>query len=279
MKYSGQKIAFLTQHGKDDLLRPLFAERLGCELVRATGYDTDLLGTFTRDVQRPGSQLAAARFKAHKAIELSGLTIGMGSEGAFTVDPVGGIIPWHTEVIVWYDIVRKLENIGVAQGAGGGFHSAIEDEEALLEFAAKVGFPSHGLVLRPDDSLNRNIYKGFVDYSKLIDAFRFTRSMSKNGKVFVEVDLRAHMNPTRQKMILSAADDLISKIRSKCPKCDESGFWEKERVSGLPCGLCSAPTRLPKAKIWKCDACGFSEKVSNTDMPFADPSRCDVCNP
>lgn len=279
MKYIGQKIAFLTQHGKDELLRTAFKETLGCELVRATGYDTDLLGTFTRDVQRPGSQLAAARFKAQKSVELSGLPIGIGSEGAFGADPVGGIIPWNTEVIVWYDSVRKYEIVGVSQGAGGGFQATIESEDQLLEFSTRADFPSHGLVLRPDDSFNPNIYKGFIDQTKLIEAFKFVLSMSKTGKIFVEVDLRAHMNPSRQQMILNAAEDLIEKLKSSCPDCDESGFWEKERITGLPCALCSRPTRLPKAKVWKCDVCGYSEPRGTSDMDRADPSRCDFCNP
>ena len=92
MKYTHREIAFLTQHGKDRLLQPLFTETMGCSLVRATGYDTDQLGTFTRDLQRPGTQIAAARFKAHKAIELTGLPIGLGSEGTFGADPVGGLL-------------------------------------------------------------------------------------------------------------------------------------------------------------------------------------------
>ena len=48
--YQDQTIAFLTQHGKEDLLRPLLAPALGCQLVRAEGFDTDTLGTFSGEI-------------------------------------------------------------------------------------------------------------------------------------------------------------------------------------------------------------------------------------
>jgi hypothetical protein len=136
VKYSGQAIAFLTQHGKEALLGPLFSEKLACTLVRATGFDTDQLGTFTRDVPRPGTQLAAARFKANKGMELTGLSIGIGSEGAFGADPVGGIMPWNTEVIVWVDATLGIEILGIAQGPSGGLQRFVNSSSAVSPAAS-----------------------------------------------------------------------------------------------------------------------------------------------
>lgn len=138
MKYSGQRIAFLTQHGKEALLGPLFSEKLACTLVRATGFDTDQLGTFTRDVPRPGTQLAAARFKANKGMELTGLSIGIGSEGAFGADPVGGIMPWNTEVIVWVDATLGIEILGIAQGPSGGLQRFVNSSSAGSQAASNL---------------------------------------------------------------------------------------------------------------------------------------------
>jgi hypothetical protein len=138
VKYSGQRIAFLTQHGKEALLGPLFSEKLACTLVRATGFDTDQLGTFTRDVPRPGTQLAAARFKANKGMELTGLSIGIGSEGAFGADPVGGIMPWNTEVIVWVDATLGIEILGIAQGPSGGLQRFVNSSSAGSQAASNL---------------------------------------------------------------------------------------------------------------------------------------------
>ena len=279
MSFREQTVAFLTQHGKDTLLQPIFLEKLGCELVQATGYDTDLLGTFTRDVQRPGSQLATASFKARKAVELTGMSFGLGSEGAFGADPVGGLLPWNTEVIVFYDSLRQLEIFGAAQGPGSGLHQMVESEQGLLSFARSIGFPEHGIVLRTVDVGHSEILKGLRDTAELLSAYRHILGSSASGKVMVEADLRAHMNPTRQHMIIKAADNLIAKLLSLCPVCAAPGFWEKERVSGLRCASCQSPTRLPLSTIWKCDVCKHAETRKEADGQLADPGKCDYCNP
>ncbi len=81
MHYAGKHVSFLTQHGKEALLGSLFTERLGCELIRAVGYDTDQLGTFTRDVNRRGTQLAAARFKAEKPLSFRAVRLAWAVRG------------------------------------------------------------------------------------------------------------------------------------------------------------------------------------------------------
>lgn len=258
---------------------PLFSEKLACTLVRATGFDTDQLGTFTRDVPRPGTQLAAARFKANKGMELTGLSMGIGSEGAFGTDPVGGIMPWNTEVIVWVDATLGIEIVGIAQGPGGGLQRFIHNEDELRQFAIDANFPSHGLVLRPDREDDPRIHKGFSDWPALLAGFNELLPQSAKTRIFAEVDQRAHMNPLRQRMIVQAAEDLIAKIASTCPSCDTPGFWLKERVSGLPCGLCHQPTRLPLAFVWRCDVCAHADERREPPDKTADPSRCDYCNP
>ncbi len=278
-RYEGHRVAFLTQHGKDDLLRPLMSNALGCDTIRADGFDTDLLGTFTRDIGRPGSQLAAARAKAAKAIELTGERIGLGSEGAFGADPVGGLLPWNTEVLVWRDMAAGIEVVGAAHGPGHSLQHTVTDEEALRRFADTAGFPAHGLVLRPDAQDDARIVKGLRDWPTLQRAFADALRASPAGKVFVETDLRAHMNPTRQRIIFRAAENLVARLQSACPACGSPGFWEKERISGLPCGLCGMPTRLPLAHVWQCDACAHADQRPAADGSVADPARCDCCNP
>jgi hypothetical protein len=279
VKYRGQAVAFLTQHDKETLLNPLFAEKIGCVLVRASGFDTDQLGTFTRDVPRPGTQLDAARIKANKAIALTGFTIGIGSEGAFSADPVGGMMPWNTEILVWIDSTLKIEIVGVAQGPGGGLQRFIKNENELFTFAADAVFPSHGLVLRPDTDNHPSIHKDFDSLPALLAGFTAARAQSSTGRVFAEVDQRAHRNPSRQQMILRAAEDLAAKILSTCPSCESPGYWIKERVAGLICGLCRQPTRMPIAAIWRCDICAHTDERRETPDKTADPARCDYCNP
>ena len=101
--YLDSEVAFLTQHGKQQLVRSRLEQALGCQLVHTQDYDTDLLGTFTTDVDRQGSQLDAARVKATIGMRLTGLQIGMASEGVFGPDPFVGFTPWNSEVVLWVD--------------------------------------------------------------------------------------------------------------------------------------------------------------------------------
>ncbi|MFM8719806.1 MAG: hypothetical protein ACKOFH_09800, partial [Chthoniobacterales bacterium] len=70
--YAGASFALLTKHAKEQAIAPRFARTLGAKISLIDTFDTDTLGTFTREVPRFGSQLDAARKKAELAIEISG---------------------------------------------------------------------------------------------------------------------------------------------------------------------------------------------------------------
>jgi hypothetical protein len=277
--YQGCQVAFLTQHGKQDLIFAPLEAALGCQLVHTDGYDTDQLGTFTRDVDRPGSQIDAAREKAKIGMKLTGARVGMGSEGTFGADPVGGFIPWNTEVLLWVDLDSGIEVTGFAQGPSKSLHKAVKTLEELTCFAAEANFPEHHLALRPGHEDHPEIMKGIHDWKSLVEAFDLLKAKSENGAVFVENDLRAFCNPTRQVIIRKAADDLIEKLLSTCPTCAAPGFWVTNLVPGLPCKLCTHPTRLPIGKVWSCKVCGKQDHRVSNFGEFADPNRCDFCNP
>jgi hypothetical protein len=85
--YHHQRVSFLTQHGKETLVTPILEPALGCSIIHTDGYDTDLLGTFSRDIPREGRQLDTARRKARIGMTLAGSTIGIASEGSFMPIP------------------------------------------------------------------------------------------------------------------------------------------------------------------------------------------------
>jgi hypothetical protein len=276
--YQGLPVALLTQHGKQDLIRPILEVALGCRLVHTDGYDTDLLGTFTRDVARPGSQLEACRRKARLGMALTGTTLGMASEGAFGPDPYTGWMAWDTEVLLWVDAKHGLEVIGMAQGPAQSLHRLVRTTEELMQFAAEALFPEHHLVLRPDHSDHPDLYKDLSNVNSLVRAFHAARAASSSRWVFVENDLRAHCNPTRQDIIRKAAQDLVQKLTSLCPQCHAPGYGIERKVPGLRCKTCGHPTRLPVADIWQCAVCAHQEH-RDTAHGWADPGQCDRCNP
>ena len=76
-----------------------------------------------------------------------------------------------------------------------------------------------------------------------------------------------------------AAEDLVKKLCSLCPACGTPGFWIVERVDGLPCADCGAPTRETRAEVHGCLKCAHRETRERINVEHADPSRCDYCNP
>lgn len=277
--YQHRKVAFLTQHGKQTLLRGPLETALGCEVAHTDAYDTDLLGTFTRDQIRSGSQLDAARKKAAIGMSLTHTTVGIASEGSFGMDPFGGFIPWNTELVVWIDQQLGIEVVGIAQGPAQSLHKTIRSSNELRAFAKAANFPEHHLVLRPQHQDHPEIIKGIDNLTDLIQAFEWAQQKSIDASVFIENDLRAHCNPTRQGVIRKAADNLIQKLLSSCPQCNTPGYWITEQTAGLPCSACGRKTHLPISEIWCCSACKFEDHKRLSTHQLADPSRCDFCNP
>ncbi|WP_114662775.1 DUF6671 family protein [Polynucleobacter necessarius] len=110
--FANRSASLLTKHGKEATIGPLFTEELQCHVVHTDGYDTDLLGTFTNDVARYGSQLDAARKKAKLGMELLNLDLGIANEGAFVSDPYSGMTAWNNELVILIDEQQGLEITG-----------------------------------------------------------------------------------------------------------------------------------------------------------------------
>lgn len=277
--YAGGKVALLTKHGKERVISPVLERGLGCSIKLISGFDTDLLGTFTRDIQRSGTQLEAARRKAQKALELSGAHFAIASEGSFGPDPFTGMLPWNLELLVWIDNELDIEIVGMYQGPARNGHIQSNKWDDVLSFAEQAGFPDHQLVLRPNGQDDKKIYKNIDNWIGLKQSFESAVAESNNREVFVEFDLRAFANPTRMKNIEMAANDLLKRIQSTCPSCQAPGFWIKERQAGLPCKLCGLPTSIFSKEIWSCLSCEYKRMVDRDDQSHADPVDCAYCNP
>ncbi len=278
-RYEGQAIALLTQHGKERILADVLEPALGCKIAHVQCFDTDQLGTFTRDKPRALSQLDAARRKARIGMQLAGLEFGLASEGSFTLDPYTGTFAWNTELLVLLDDRHGVELIGMAHGPARDVQLQTGEWDDVLSLAIESDFPNHQLVLRPNVPDDHRVYKAIGDWDLLRITFNVCRRLSGNGKVFVESDLRAFANPTRMERIGQAAQDLANKLRSLCPACSEPGYWISERLAGLPCAACGLPTATYRSEVWCCRRCGHRSVNDRTDLTHVDPRDCQRCNP
>ena len=279
MDYRGKNVSLLTKHGKEKIIAPIIERNLGCSIDLIQSFDTDELGTFDRTIEREGTQLQTARRKAHIGIDFSNTNMGIASEGSFVPDPFSGFMPWNVEMVVFVDDLHGIEVVGIAQGSAMSMSRFVRDFDSLMDFADQAGFPSHHLILRPEHQDDPRVQKGISNPEVLKSAFIHAQSESKNGKVFVENDLRAFCNPTRQRMIAQATEDLAQKLLSLCPQCESPGYLKTKNQPGLACKACGCPTKLPVCEIWTCKYCEFeSHQTVNVDIR-AEPAECSLCNP
>lgn len=278
-RYPGSVVALLTQHGKERVISPVLEEGVGCNVELVTGFDTDQLGTFTRDVPRPGTQLDAARLKARKGMELSGRCLGIASEGSFGPDPHTGLFPWNIELVIWIDDELKIEVVGVAQGPARNGQIETGDWSRVEAFARREGFPAQQLVMRCAGHADARIDKGIADWAQLRAAFDEHSGQSPHRQVLIELDCRAFANPGRMRNIEKAAQNLLQRLQSNCPACHVPGFWVAERIPGLPCASCHRPTRVYQSEIWRCVRCDHRAAHDRTDCVTASPRDCAHCNP
>ncbi|MBK1989388.1 hypothetical protein A0J48_017915 [Sphaerospermopsis aphanizomenoides BCCUSP55] len=281
--FNNRVAVLATMHHKEKVITPLLQQKLGINVIVPQNIKTDDFGTFTREIKRPDTQIDTAKLKAQKANEITGETIAIASEGSFAPHPSFPYIYANREIIVFLDLEKELEIIGEVFSTATNFnHQVINNFQAAEEFALKVGFPEHGLViwLETSNLQNSNIIKGINTPEKLQESVNFALNNSLDGKLHIETDMRALYNPTRMKNIEQATQDLINKINSCCPQCSTPGFSITDKITGLPCESCHQPTFLTMAVIYQCQKCNFIEKRLYPDgKEFADPGLCSYCNP
>jgi hypothetical protein len=276
--YRDQQVALLTQHGKEGVIVPVLAKLLGCRVEKVEGFDTDLLGTFTRDIAREGGQLDAARKKARIGMEMSGLSIGIASEGSFGTDLFTGMLPWNRELLIWIDDRLGIEIVATSAGKTNCSNRLIKSWEEAEDFARSAGFPEHHLVVRLADENHPELRKGLADWASLEDAVCWALYFAPNRRAFIETDMRAFANPTRLENIRLAAEDLARRLISLCPACSAPGFSLAGQVQGLPCEDCGIPTNEVKADIHCCVRCEHQMLVER-ERKYASARYCDYCNP
>ena len=276
--YQSQRASLLTIHGKEKVIGKEMLENLSLEILHVDSFDTDLFGTFTRNIPRAGNQYEAAYAKAKKGMEIADTRIGLAREGLFTGDPYVGLLPWNNELVLLIDEENEIEISGFASNYAQSYSALISKAEDIDEHLRKAFFPSHQLVMRSDHADSNEFKKGISTRDEFDDLFQYFLAKSESGKVFIENDLRAFANPTRMENIRTATLNLIEKISCKCPACRSPGFWVTKFIPGLTCNGCGNQTKEIKAKIYECKKCSYREEI-DSKREFAEPSKCDFCNP
>ena len=277
--FEGRTLVIASMHCKEEVLKPLLEQGLGITVQVAEGLNTDLLGTFSGEVARLADPLTTARKKCELALDLNGCDLALASEGSFGPHPAAFFLPANEEWLLLVDRKNKLEiharHLSLETNFSGQEFHSIDELEA---FASKVGFPSHGLILRKSKEELDGMLKGITDPQQLHAAAIQLLESQESG--YAETDMRAMFNPSRMQVIGETAQLLLQKLNSHCPSCQVPGFSVTSSEPGLPCSLCGTLSSAALAHLLVCNHCQHQEKISFPHgKKTEDPQYCQVCNP
>lgn len=283
-RYLGSKVALATMHGKERALARPFRSLLGLALELPAGLDTDQLGSFDGRVPRAGGAEQSCRRKAQLGMDILGLPLGLASEGSFGPHPELPFLATGLEVMVFLDQEHGLEIWERLIARRTNFaHRCVTELAELEGWLAQVGFPAHGLIVRPEHpcrGAETLLFKDLPDHLQLAGAINAAAAASSSGRALLETDMRAHRNPTRMESLRVLATRLARRIASACPACAAPGWGRVDVLPGLPCGWCGMPTPLMHRERFGCVSCSHTEEHPRPDgLAEADPQHCPLCNP
>jgi hypothetical protein len=274
-----KKVVIATQHQKEKVIAPLLVNNWSMQVITPIDIDTDVLGTFTGEVQRTLDPVAAMRRKCELALQYCDADFAFASEGSFGPHPQLFFSTADDEMVMLFQAKTGKEWVAREISSETNFDAGyIHSWNEMLDFAHKINFPSHGLILRKSPDSSDDMHKGIQDEGDLKQMFMSLQM--KHGRVYAETDMRAMFNPMRMKVIERATKKLVEQLEHKCPSCAFPGFSVKQVIPGLPCMACGMPTRSTSAWMYVCQDCGLSEKkLFPHEKTEEDPMYCDFCNP
>ena len=279
--YAGSSIILTTKHEKAKAIAHPFLNILSANIIEYA-TDTDLLGTFSGEIERNGDSVHCAKTKALLGINSTKADYGLSSEGSFGPHPYFPFIGYNNEILYFIDRPRDF-HLYVSHGSEKTNYNmqSISSMEQLQIFCKKALFPSHALIIRPENKDNKNyIFKGIQTQDMLEEAFKDASKRSAYGNIWVETDMRANMNPSRMKVIEELAIIFAKKLATLCIKCKTPGWGKISIERGLECSWCKNPTDVIKAEVYGCVRCDYKEKIKPSHSAIkADPSTCSYCNP
>lgn len=281
--YSGATIIMPTKHAKSLAVAPPFWKHLEASVLEFV-IDTDVLGTFSGEVERKGNALDCARRKCELGIELlcGRADYCLSSEGSFGPHPLVPFLARDQEIFYFIDLKRGFHLHLVHASEKTNYHAkAIGSLDELAEFASSASFPSHALVLRPNDRSKCDLlFKGIVDPEILLSSYQKAKDVSSDRLVWVETDMRAQFNPSRMAVIGELAEKLAKRLSTVCPSCKTPGWGIVEVENGLRCEYCDQPTEMILQEIYGCVLCEHRETKPRSDGLNAAPQmHCMHCNP
>lgn len=261
-----------SKHHKEVLLQPLF-EPYGVQLIIPDGFDTDAFGTFCGAIPRAEGPKHTVKEKCLAGMAHANRNQGLASEGSFGAHPSFPFLTINEEWLVFIDLKQDLEIYGHSTTLEVCYAQlGYQEKEQLQSFLDNCSFGSQALVFK-DRKSGELIKKGIQDLASL------KQLMKKHPEWQLETDLRAHLNPLRQKNIIAAGRDLLKRMESRCPKCKKPDFSVTQYSGKLLCSWCQKPTDSYAFLESNCAYCNYQIIEKRMDKEVEEPQYCNHCNP
>lgn len=267
-------VALATRHGKGTVITRALCP-IGIAVHVLDSVDTDAFGTFSGERPREGTALEAARAKAQAALALGPWKAAVASEGSYGPHPLIPFLAWGEELVLYLDPKQSLEVVGRHLGpAPYAWQHRLPDRASMEAFRPPSMTPFIATTCldglpRPDLGVEKALTE-----QRLHAAWE---KLDQGQGIWIQAELRAHLNSGRMAAVASAAEDLARRLARHCPSCDAPGFGEIAPLQGRPCRDCGAPTSLALARREACPAC--DHLLVHPVALKADPGHCPDCNP
>jgi hypothetical protein len=267
----------VTKHGKESVIMPELAAIPGITLKHFE-CDTDKLGTFSGEIPRSTSAVEAARTKCQWALDSGSIDFAVASEGSFGPHPELLAIPVHHELLLLKDLTSGKEWIEQVTSTDTNYSQMhIVSLNELLDFAGRIGFPEHGIILSTSNQPS-TILKDATSVDELVQ--QFNQFSGHEAPMLAQTDMRAHRNPNRMKIIGQLAKRLATRMNTPCPACHEVGFGYSSARPGAPCRACNYPSAFPLHHVHECVHCGHQSIIELLEQNRKiEPQYCQICNP
>lgn len=279
--FAGRRAVLATMHGKERAIGPAFRDILGIDIEVPGNLDTDQLGTFSGEIERPGSMDEVLVAKARLGLKVSGLDLSVASEGSFGPHPQMPFIPAGLEKLVLIDARSGL--VAIEHSIDLSPCYAIWETRRMIDIADQIraaGFPDQAMIVGPNSGPAVIIQKGVQTLENLEAAIVQAAHVSSDGVARVQTDMRAQFNPKRMMSIESLAKKLADRLCQTCSSCSAPGWGVKGTEAGLPCSWCGAPTAWVLHELMGCFMCDHETSRPRSDgLAEADPAHCPYCNP
>lgn len=279
--FAGRRAVLATMHGKERAIVPAFRDVLGIDIEVPGDLDTDQLGTFSGEIERPGSMDEVLVAKARLGLKVSGLDLAIASEGSFGPHPQMPFIPAGLEKLVLIDARSGLVAMEHIVDLAPCY--ANWETRRMIDIADQIratGFPDQAMIVRPNNGPGAMVQKGVQTFENLEAAIVQAADVSSDGLAFVQTDMRAHFNPKRMMSIELLAKKFADRLCQTCRSCRAPGWGVKGTEAGLPCSWCGVPTAWVLRELMGCFMCDNEASQPRSDgLTEADPAHCPYCNP